>query len=267
MNIDQFFKDLDGLFNKGTSPEDIEAFLVKSLNEAKDEPDYGAYASIGNEMIGFYRSVSEFEKCFNICEDTLMLLEELDLAESEHFATTLLNVATAYRQAGRLEDSLGYYARALQIYERLLDPGDYRFSGLYNNISILLEKLNDNEKAEAFSAKALELIDALDDHEAEKAGARVNLALLKIKQDDLEKGEALLNEALELYEKINGEITDEHYSAALAGLAELSYKKGDREKALSLYEKAADEVKSHYGMSDSYKMLKANAEMIRNEIG
>ncbi len=265
MDVNRFYKELDNMFNTGKSIDEIDAFLVESLEKAKEEPDYGAYASIGNEMIGFYRSTSEFEKCFRICEDTLMLMEELELEGTEHFATTLLNVATAYRQAGKLEEAVSFYARALQIYERVLDPGDYRFAGLYNNISILLEKLNDNEKAIAFAEKALEIVDSLEGHEAEKAGSRVNVALLKLKMEDVDEAEDLLLDSLKRYEAIEGENTDEHYSAVLAGLGELYFVKGDREKAIDYYERAAEDVKKHYGESDSYKMLLSNIELIKNK--
>lgn len=266
MNINQFFQTLDEMFTQAKGIEEIDAFLCESLAKAKEEKDYGAYVSIGNEMIGFYRSISQFEKCFQISEDTLMLMEELQLADSEHFATTLLNVATGYRAAGKLNESLSYYARALQLYEQLLPPGDYRFAGLYNNISILLEQLNKNEKAAVFLERALEIIDQIPEAASEQASTRTNLALVKMKLGDMEGAEALLSDARKRYESLAKENTDAHYSAALAGLAEVYFKQKQYEKSLDLYEKAAEEVKLHFGENESYQLLLQNAALVKTHL-
>ena len=98
MNIDDFFRQLDEYFRKNELDK-VEPFLVGSLEQAKETEDYAAYIAVGNEMIGFYRSVSMFRKAFDIAEDVLLLMEELQLETSEHFATTLLYTATAFRAA------------------------------------------------------------------------------------------------------------------------------------------------------------------------
>ena len=114
MNIDDFFRQLDEYFRKNELDK-VEPFLVGSLEQAKETEDYAAYIAVGNEMIGFYRSVSMFRKAFDIAEDVLLLMEELQLETSEHFATTLLNTATAYRAAGEMQQAYKYYQQALQI--------------------------------------------------------------------------------------------------------------------------------------------------------
>ena len=89
MNIDTFFETLDSYFERNEIDR-IDSFLVSSLEQAKEEEDYAAYISICNEMIGFYRSTSAFEKAYVAAEDVLLLMEELKLDHTEHFATTLL---------------------------------------------------------------------------------------------------------------------------------------------------------------------------------
>ena len=123
MDIQNVLDKLDRLFADNRVDE-VEPFLLSRLEQAKEEKDYGSYLSIGNELIGFYRSVSEYEKAFAISEDVLLLMEELQLDNTEHFATTLLNTATAYRAAGRYEEALADYARALRIYETTIPAGD-----------------------------------------------------------------------------------------------------------------------------------------------
>ena len=260
MNVDNFFKTLDSYF-ANQEIDKVDPFLVSSLAQAKEEEDYGAYISICNEMIGFYRSISAFEKAYVAAEDVLLLMEELQMENTEHFATTLLNAATAYRAAGDYEIALRYYRQALQIYNGILPPQDYRYAGLYNNMSILLEKMEENEEAISYANKALAIIENLEGGEMETATTLTNLALLYFKISQPEKAKELLERALSLYEK-NGENTDAHYSGALAGVAEAWYRMQDYEKALTYYEKALDEVKVHFGENMSYAVLCDNCAAV-----
>ena len=74
MNIDEFFSRLDGYFQKNELDK-VAPFLTDSLEKAKEAEDYASYITIGNEMIGFYRSVSMFREAFDIAEDVLLLME------------------------------------------------------------------------------------------------------------------------------------------------------------------------------------------------
>lgn len=265
MTTEQFFEKLDGLFANQQLNE-VEPFLLSSLEEAKEEQDFGKYISIGNEMIGFYRSISSHQKAFDISEDILLLMEELQLDGTEHFATTLLNVATAYRAAGRLEEAHVYYVRALKIYEELLAPGDYRFAGLYNNMSLLLGEMGELQKAVLFLERAIDIVSTMPDAQMDKATSMTNLALLYFRMEESEKAEKLLEEAAALYETA-GEQSDAHYSAALAGLGEACYRMGNYEKALDYYEKSLKEVKKHFGENESYVLLCGNCAAVCAALG
>ena len=265
MNVDKFYETLDSYFAKQEIGQ-VDPFLVSSLEQAKAEKDYGAYISICNEMIGFYRSVSAFEKAYAAAEDVLLLMEELQMEHTEHFATTLLNAATAYRAAGDYETALRFYKQSLQIYDAILSPQDYRYAGLYNNMSILLEKMNENEEAIAYAKKALEIIEKLEGGEMETATTLTNLALLYFKVSQAQKAKELLEKALSLFGQ-SGENTDAHYSGALAGVAEAWYRMEDYEKALEYYEKALQEVKLHFGENMSYAILCENCAAVCERLG
>ena len=265
MNVDQFYETLDSYFAR-QEIDKVDPFLVSSLQQAKEEEDYAAYISICNEMIGFYRSISAFEKAYVAAEDVLLLMEELQLDHSEHFATTLLNTATAYRAAGDYTQALRYYRQALQIYDGLLQSDDYRFAGLYNNMSILLEKMEENEEAISYAEKALAIIEKLEGGEMETATTLTNLALIYFKVSKPEKAKELLGQALALFEK-SGENTDAHYSGALAGVGEAYYHMQDYEKALKYYEKALTEVKKHFGENMSYAVLCENCAAVCERLG
>lgn len=265
MNVEKFYETLDSYFIN-QEIDKVEPYLVSSLEQAKAEEDYGAYISICNEMIGFYRSISAFEKAYIAAEDVLLLMEELNMENTEHFATTLLNAATAYRAAGDYATALRYYKQALQIYDGILQPQDYRYAGLYNNMSILFEKMEENEEAIVYANKALSIIEKLQDSEAETATTMTNLALLYFKAEQPEKAKELLEKALSLFEQ-SGENTDAHYSGALAGVAEAWYRMQNYGKALEYYEKALDEVKKHFGENMSYVILCENCAAVCEKMG
>ncbi|MDE6389194.1 MAG: tetratricopeptide repeat protein [Lachnospiraceae bacterium] len=265
MNVDKFYETLDSYFAK-QEIDQVDPFLVSSLEQAKEEEDYGAYISICNEMIGFYRSVSAFEKAYAAAEDVLLLMEELQMEHTEHFATTLLNAATAYRAAGEFSTALRFYKQSLQIYDGILQPQDYRYAGLYNNMSILLEKMDENDEAITYAKKALEIIKTLEGGEMETATTLTNLALLYFKVSQVETAKELLERALSLFEQ-SGENTDAHYSGALAGVAEAWYRMQNYEKALEYYEKALGEVKLHFGENMSYAILCENCAAVCEKLG
>ncbi len=265
MNIDDFFARLDSYFDRNETDQ-IDPFLVASLEKAKEEEDYAAYISICNEMIGFYRSISAFEKARQAAEDVLLLMEELNLGETEHFATTLLNAATAYSSAGDYAQAVRMYRQAAQIYDRILPSGDYRQAGLYNNMSIMLEKMNENAEAAEAARKALALIEKLPGNEAQTATTLTNLALIYFKLSENEEAKQCLTRALALFEQ-GGEDLNEHYSGALAGMGEACYRDGEYESSLSYYEKALALVKQHYGENMSYGVLCENCAAVCGSMG
>lgn len=265
MNIDAFFEELDSYFDKN-EVEKIDGFLTASLTLAKEEEDYAAYISICNEMIGFYRSISAFEKAYTAAEDVLLLMEELKLEDTEHFATTLLNAATAYSAAGDYAQALRLYRQAMQIYERLLPAEDYRWAGLYNNMSIMLEKSDENEEAVECGKKALAIIEKQPGNEAQTATTLTNLALVYFKLSENEEAKQCLVRAISLFEQGTGE-PNEHYSGALAGMGEACFRDGEYEKSLSYYERALEDVKRHYGENMSYGILCENCAAVYGAMG
>lgn len=265
MNMDAFFEELDSYFDKN-QVEKIDDFLTASLVQAKEEEDYAAYISICNEMIGFYRSVSAFQKAYEAAEDVLLLMEELKLEDTEHFATTLLNAATAYSAAGDYAQALRLYRQAMQIYERLLQPEDYRWASLYNNMSIMLEKAGEDREAVESAKRALAIIEKQEGNEAQTATTLTNLAMALFKLSENEEAKQCLARAIALFEQ-DSENINEHYSGALAGMGEAYFRDGEYEKSLSYYERALEDVKRHYGENMSYGILCENCAAVCGSMG
>ena len=217
MTIDQILTKLDHYYKEDQLTE-VEPFILSCLEDAKKEQEYGIYISVGNELLGFYRSIGQFEAAFAVGEDVLLLMEELQLAE------------------------------------------------LYSSISILLEKLNENENAALFLEKAIQIMEKQPGTRVEVATSRTSLALIELKMDKLEAAEKHLELAISAFKEDGGK-TDTHYSAALAGLGEVCYRQGSLERSLENYEHALFEVEKHFGRKEGYGLLCGNCAAICRELG
>lgn len=264
MTTNEFIQKLDSLFASGQYDR-VEPFMLAALAEAKEREDYGLYLSVGNEMIGYYRSVSRFEKAYQISEDMLLLMEELQMDQSAEFATVLLNTATAYSFDENFEMALQFYRRAEQIYHLLVRPDDYLFAGLYNNMSSLMEKMGRNGEALSLLMKALEILQNYPDRQMEAATNFTNLGLLYLKMDDHESGKKCVMQAVQMFEALDTPAS--HYSAALSALAEICYREENFGQAIEWYEKTLTEIKKHYGFNLAYAVVCENLAHVCREAG
>lgn len=264
MTTTEFIQELDRLFSE-QKYDMVEPFMLTALEEAKERDDYGLYLSVGNEMIGYYRSVSQFQKVYQISEDMLLLMEELQMDQSAEFATVLLNTATAYSFDENFEMALQFYRRAEQIYHLLVRPDDYLFAGLYNNMSSLMEKMGKNEEALELLMKALGILQNYPDKQMEAATNFTNLGLLYLKVGDHESGKKCVAQAVTMFEALGTPAS--HYSAALSALGEICYHEKDYEQAIEWYKKTLGEIEKHYGFNLAYAVVCENLAMACREAG
>lgn len=227
MTIDGIFAQLNGLIER-REWDKVEPFLTGCMENASELKNYGIYITIGNELLDFYRETGQFEKALNLSEDILLLMEELQLEETEHFATVMINVAAVCQAAGRDEEAYRYDVRALKIYEQALSGGDIRFIRLYQNMSMLLESRNEFEEAAMLLEKAASILENKPEEKEQRADLLTSAALLRFKQEKYEEGEELLKLALSLYEasgNLPGEAEDGE-GAALCPLLRGTFRTG-----------------------------------------
>lgn len=264
MTTNEFIQKLDSLFAE-QQYDRVEPFMLSALEEAKEREDYGLYLSVGNEMIGYYRSISQFQKAYQVSEDMLLLMEELQMDQSAEFATVLLNTATAYSFDEQFETALQFYRRAEQIYHLLVRPDDYLFAGLYNNMSSLMEKMGRNEEALELLMRALRILQNYPDRQMEAATNFTNLGLLYLKTGDYESGRKCVTQAVSMFEALDTPAS--HYSAALSALGEICYHEKDYEQAIVWYEKTLTEIEKHYGLNLAYAVICENLAQVYREAG
>lgn len=218
----------------------------------------------GNEQIGYYRSISNYEEALKISKEMLELVKELGLQESEAHGTTLLNAATAYRVAGMCEKAIAMYRAAEQIFKNL-GIQDERLAGLYNNMSMAFQQKEDYGTAESCLLQALAIVRNLPDHKVEEATTYANLASVCYEKEEFAQGIEYVQRAIERFEEC--EEKDAHYCGALALLAQGHYEQGELEKAISAYTEALREILAHFGKNESYAMTCENCAIVLSKAG
>lgn len=278
MDINIFITHLDELFEEKRI-NDVEPFLKESLAQAVTENDNAAQFTILNEMMGFFRDTSQYEKSINACHRCIELMKQMGIEGTVSYATSLQNIANAHRAAGLLQESLDFYKETFQIYkDNNIPAGDYRFASLNNNIALLYQEMGDFQMAVEHLKKALDIIKKIEGSEIEVATTYSNLAasLLELDKteqpkDELQDGTSLVDEAvnylemaLNIYRKDT--VKNFHYSAALSAMAAAKCRLGEYEQAISLYEEALKEIEINMGKGTAYQITKDNLQKVREKI-
>ncbi len=166
---------LDNLFAKN----DLDAvgrLLEYWEREARNLRDERGLLEILNEEIGYFRRTSEGERALNAIKEAFALIERLEADELLSSATVYLNGATTMKAFGKAQEAMQYYDKAKRIYEKSLQPNDYRFAAYYNNISGAYKDLGDTENAEIACFSALDILKKCGGYLGERAVTHVNLA-------------------------------------------------------------------------------------------
>ena len=255
---------IDELFaqNKG---QEAQALLQDCLKEALQNGNLEDAVPILNELIGYCRETSQVQQSYEYADLVLRIMDKLKLEGSIPYATTLLNIANAYRAGGRLEDSLNLYQQVEDIYKQCLKPEDMLVASLFNNKSLLYQEMGSFEKAKESLLKALAIVEKREDTVFEVAVTFSNLAstCLSLGQDD--EAVEFFTKAIDLFEE--NEIFDTHYCAALSALGTYQYGKGDYKRAEQTFLKAMEGIERHLGRNEYYDRMRENAEVCRQAAG
>lgn len=252
MEIQAILAHYDAMFGK-YSLSDIEAYLYKNIEQAKELSETAALFTLLNEMIGFCRDTTQREKALYYCDELLDLLDFMNLRGTVEYATALLNIANAYRAFGLLEESIQVFENVERIYNQKLSKNDFGYANLYNNWALTYQEMNAYEKAKTCLLKALAVVDSYEDEEIKQATTRTNLAatLLQMKnQESYQEAMNYLKEALAIHEKYKGQ--DFHYGATLVAMGDAYSYECDCENAAKYYKKGLLEIEKHTGKNANY---------------
>jgi tetratricopeptide (TPR) repeat protein len=149
----------DELFNMEKSKE-LGEHLRFWRKEAQRAGDKKGEVTILSEMMGHYRMIRDPERGIEAVESGIALLKTLDLSDTLSAGTVFLNAATALQSFGKVDEALPLYAETARIYERNLDPADWRFAGLYNNMAAAYCEKGEFKLAETCYLRAIDVLKA-----------------------------------------------------------------------------------------------------------
>ncbi len=267
MDMTQIYEKLQEFFAEGRN-EEAEDFLIEMMKQAQESGDYNTLIMLLNEMIGFCRETGQYDKSLGYSSQVLQLMEQLGLKDSQAYATTLLNVATACRAAGKFHESYRIYMDVFPLYEKWLSPGDPLYASLYNNMSLLFQEMEEHERAVECQGKAIAILSSIPGKEREIAISNVNMAssLCKIseKEDAREiAGEAALAAETAISELERLGIHDIHTAAAFAAYGDALTLLEEFEQAENYYKQAMDLIEFLVGKIQDYDRVAEKWEYVR----
>lgn len=262
MDADELFKKIDDLFDENRA-KDAERLMLDCLEKAREKKDAPLCLQLLNELIGYYRQTSEKEQLYAVIKEAFLLAEQMNLLGSVPFATTALNAANAYRAVGEWDRALSLYRTAEEIYEKNLGQDDMRMAGLYNNLSLLYQEMQDYE-----SAKKQQLL-ALDIAKKQNAGFEIavtyaNLANTCVLAQDYEHARAYALKAIDCFK--SRQLFDAHYCAALSALGMCCYHDQEFEEAEKLFSEGMRIVEGSLGRNLQYERLRTNRDACRKAL-
>lgn len=260
MDIDAFFQNYEKMFAQGPQ-EAVEAFLRDGITAAESEKDAQALVVILNEAAGYFRSTSRYAEAIIAADRAVSTLRELGYEGTVPYGTTLLNAATAYREAGDGVNALELFISSLTVLSGLLPEDDHRLAGLYNNISALYREKGNWQDALEMLRKAAAIMERHTDMAADTATVLANLGLTLFRLHREDEALTTLEKAEAMFRQTAGEGTQKpapHYAAALAGLGEAHFRTGDFSKAAQFYESALTHLRQAFGENRDYAVTCRN---------
>lgn len=262
MNIEHILQQVDEYYEKSQGAE-AEKLMRESIALAMEEQDNQSLLQLLNELLGYYRETSQVESSFAIAGQAVELAKGMGLENTLPYATTLLNVANAYRAGGRLEDSQSCYFEVRKIYEEILSPDNMLVASLENNISLLYQEMGEFQEAKNCLLKALAIVSAKE-AEFEIAVTYANLANTCMQLGEPEEAFAYSQKAVTEFEKMG--VEDFHYGAALSAQGTYYFQKKDYEKAGNCFRKAMEIMEKHLGRNEYYERLRENEETCEKKL-
>ena len=164
-----------------------ERMLKYWLNEATANGDDQGKFMIYNEMMGFYRKVSDKNNAYESICKACSMIPMLGYSASVSGATCYINAATVYTSFGEPELAIEYFRRAEKIYSGIENLDPIKLAGLYNNMATAYCSMNESSRAWELFSKALDTLRDCTGSEPEQAITYLNMIDIIVDGDDEEK--------------------------------------------------------------------------------
>ena len=118
ITMNELMTEIGALLEEGKTRE-AEGKLQSALNQADEDKNYESYAAIASQMVGFYQMTGELDKAEAVSNDLLLLMEELQMEQSEYFAMVLLQLGDIYQEQGKEKEAEYTYLRCKSLLEQI----------------------------------------------------------------------------------------------------------------------------------------------------
>lgn len=253
MNIQDVLEKLDKLFSLGQINK-VEEFLVQNYKIANEEGDSSSALSILNEMIGFYRVTTQFDKAVSVIEDINNIIEGMDIRDSFGAGTSYLNIATIYRAMGSIESAKEYYQKTEEIYDRQnRNEHQQEVISLYNNMGIFFQEIGEYENAITYFNRALALLPNNGEGMIKQAITYANLGQVYSILGKWEEAKQCLDCSELLFMKEDP--GNEHFSGMANAMGYYYMQQNAYEEAIRYYEMALENIAICYGFNKNFKEI------------
>lgn len=173
--IKRIVEKLDEYLNRNDY-NNAEKHLNYWITEAVVSGDLRGKLTLINERMGLYRKLARKDEAVADAATGIDLINKLHLQNDTTAGTTYLNAATVYKAFGDSPKAILLYEKSLSIYHKTLSPTDSLFGGLYNNMALALVDQQEFDRANTFYAKALHVMEHIENGELEQAITYLNMA-------------------------------------------------------------------------------------------
>ena len=165
--------------------------------KAHDIGDWRAELTLQSELMGYHRRTNDEKSAMAAVSRGLDIIRQHHMGATVSGATVMLNAATTMKAYGKAHESIPLFKQVSRVFADKLDPTDYRFGGLYNNMALSYSDCGDYNLAEKYFQKAIAVISHCDTPENELAVTCCNLAELYGHTGREADIEAMLDKAFE----------------------------------------------------------------------
>jgi tetratricopeptide (TPR) repeat protein len=226
------------LYRQGQRPEADKATAeaLAILQSRREPPDFDTAWSLNNLGALFY-SKGELDRAQAFFERSRDAYLSLAGPADPRLATVLYNLAGVLVEKGGYAEAPPLYRNALQIREAALGPAHPLVAEIWNALGFLALQQRNDQDAESWFTKAVNLWEVSAGYEAFAAIALNNLARLRGLQGNYAEAESLYKRALAAEEKNFGKDHPE-IATTLMSLGALYRARGNSAQAAETYRQA-----------------------------
>ena len=201
LDIKRIIAELDKLLYSGDDTAAGE-FLDRWCAKAAEVGDWRSELTLQSELMGYHRRTNDEKSALNAVNRGLEIIKDHRLGSTISGATILLNAATTLKAYGMADRSIPMFIQVCRVYASTLDPLDYRFGGLYNNMALALVDEKQYDEARRYYEKALAVMANVRYGQLEQAITYLNLADLATAELGLLESEDQVNDYLDRAEAL-----------------------------------------------------------------